>query len=34
VKNIFLWYGQGQVSDDEIISAIQYLVKEGIIKLD
>jgi len=34
VKNIFLWYGQGQVSEDEIISAIQYLVKEGIIKLD
>ncbi len=34
VKNIFLWYGQDQVSEDEIISAIQFLVKEGIIKLD
>ena len=33
VKNIFLWYGQDQISEDEIISAIQYLVNEGIIKL-
>lgn len=34
VKNVFLWYGQDKVSEDEIISAIQFLVKEGIIKLD
>jgi hypothetical protein len=33
VKDIFLWYGQDQISEDEIISAIQYLVNEGIIKL-
>ena len=33
VKDIFLWYSQDQISEDEIISAIQYLVNEGIIKL-
>ena len=34
VKNIFLWYGQDQVSEDEIISAIKFLIEAGIIKLD
>lgn len=33
VKDIFLWYSQDQISEDEIISAIQYLVNEEIIKL-
>jgi len=31
VKNIFLWYGQDQVSEDELLNAIKYLIKEGIL---
>ena len=31
VKNIALWYGQGQISEDEFVTALQYLVKEGIL---
>ncbi|MBM2819295.1 MAG: exported protein of unknown function [Nitrosarchaeum sp.] len=34
VKNIFEWYGQGQVSDDELLSAIKFLVQQRVIKLD
>ena len=33
VKNIFIWYGQGKVSDSEVINAITYLINEGIIKV-
>jgi hypothetical protein len=28
------WYLDGVISEDEMISAIQFLVKEGIIILD
>ena len=31
VKNIFLWYGQDQVSEDELLNAIKYLIDEGIL---
>jgi len=31
VKNIFLWYGQDQVSEDELLNAIKYLINEGIL---
>ena len=31
VKNIFLWYGQDQVSEDELLNAIKYLIKKGIL---
>jgi len=34
VKNTMGWYADGLISEDEIISAIKYLVNEGIIKLD
>jgi len=34
VKNTMQWYLDGIISEDEMISAIQYLVKEGIIQLD
>jgi len=34
VKNIFVWYGQDQVSEDELLNAIKYLINEEIIKLD
>ena len=34
VKNTMQWYLDGVISEDEMISAIQFLVKEGIIKID
>jgi len=33
VRNVFIWYGDGVVSEDEIINTIQFLIKEGIIKI-
>ena len=34
VKNTMGWFAEGLISEDEMIAAIQFLVKEGIIKLD
>lgn len=34
IKDIFEFYSQGNLSDDELIAVLQYLVKEGIIKLE
>ncbi len=34
VKNIFVWYGQDQVSEDELLNAIKYLINEKIIKIE
>ena len=34
VRNTMQWYLDGVISEDEMITAIQFLVKEGIIKLD
>jgi len=34
VKNIFVWYGQDQVSEDELLNAIKYLIDEGILEVD
>jgi len=31
VKNIFGWYAQDQVSEDELLDAIKYLINEGIL---
>jgi len=31
IKNIALWYGQGQISDSEFISAIQFLIDNNIL---
>jgi len=31
VKNIFLWYGQDQISEDELLNAIKYLINEKIL---
>ena len=33
VKNIFSWYAENQISEDELIGALQFLIKEGIIKI-
>ncbi len=34
VKNIFIWYGQGLISESEVLNAIEYLTNQGIIKLN
>ena len=34
IRNTMQWYLDGVISEDEMISAIQFLVKEGIIILD
>ena len=34
VKNVFGWYYMDRITEEEVISAIQYLVKNEIIKLD
>ncbi len=34
VKNIFVWYGQDKVSEDELLNAIKYLISEKIIKIE
>ena len=33
VRNIFVWYGEKKISEDELIGALQFLIKEGIIKI-
>jgi len=33
VRNIFIWYGEGQISENDLINAIEFLVNEGIIKV-
>ena len=33
VKNVFVWYGQGKVSEDELLGAIKFLADNGIIQL-
>ncbi len=34
VKNIFVWYSQDLVSEEELLNAIKFLVQQEIIKLD
>ena len=34
VRNIFVWYGQGQISEDDVLSAITFLVENQIIQID
>ena len=31
IKDVFLWYGQDLISEDELISALQFLISEGIL---
>ena len=32
IKNTMKWYVEGKVSEEEMINALQFLIKEGIIK--
>ena len=34
VKNIFVWFGQGVVSESELLGAIEWLVENNIIKIN
>ena len=34
IRNIFIWYGEYKVSEDELLNAINFLVQQEIIKLD
>jgi len=31
VKDIFVWYGEDKITEDELISALQFLISEGIL---
>ncbi len=33
VRHIFIYYGQGNVSEDELLNAIKFLINQGIMKL-
>ena len=34
VKDIFLWYEEDQITEDDLINVIRFLVSEGIVDLD
>ena len=34
VRNIFIWYGQGQIYEDDVLNAIIFLVANQIIQID
>ena len=34
VKNIFIWYGQDKVSEDDLLNAIKFLINQEIIKMN
>ena len=33
VKNIFIWYAEDRISEDELLGAIQFLIQQGIIEV-
>jgi len=33
VRNIFIWYAEEQISEDELIGALQFLIQEEIIQV-
>ncbi len=34
IKNIFVWYGEGQISEEDLLNAITFLVENQIIQID
>ena len=34
IKDVFVWYGQGQVSENDVLNALAFLVTNEIIKID
>ena len=33
IRNIFIWYAENRISEDELIGALQFLIEQGIIKV-
>ncbi len=33
IKNVFVWYGEDKISEEEVINALQWLIKEEILKI-
>ena len=33
IRNIFIWYAEDKISEDELLNAIKFLVNQGIINL-
>ena len=33
VKNIFVWYGQDKISEGELLTAIEFLINDGLIRI-
>lgn len=33
IRNIFIWYAEGSISENELLNAIKVLIRQGIIKL-
>ena len=33
VKNTMKWFVEGKISEDEMINALQFLIREGIIRV-
>ena len=33
IRNIFIWYAEDRISEDELLGAIQFLVQQGIIQV-
>ena len=34
VRQIFIWYADNQIAEDELLNAIKFLVQQGIIELE
>ncbi len=34
IKNIFVWYAQDKVSEEELLGAIEFLINQNIIQID
>jgi len=34
IRKIFVWYGEGQISEDDVLNAITFLVENKIIQID
>jgi len=34
IKNVFIWYGKGQITESEVLNAIKFLVENDIIKIE
>ena len=34
IKNIFVWYAEGTITEADLLSALEYLINEGIIEVE